>query len=187
MCQQHRSNPESSSIADHMKKSVVIPFLDYHISDISSRFSTHSKQAASLQGLLPVNITVNTSIVDLNEAIVFYSDDLPNPSILDEELCHWKTKWLAVKLQDRPETISDTLKQCCLTSLPNSFTLLKLFGTIPLRSCSCERSASALSNNYMQCTQSEERLSALALIHMNYEYDINIDHVCKLFFPKIST
>ena len=91
-----------------------------------------------------MNITVNTSIVDLNEAIVFYSDDLPNPNILDEELCRWKTKWLAVKLQDRPETISDTLKQCCSTSLPNIFTLLKLFGTIPLSSCSCERSASAL-------------------------------------------
>ena len=185
-CQQHRSNPESSSVADHMKKSVAIPFLDYLISDISSIFYTHSKQAASLQGLLPVNITVNTSIVDLNEATVFFSDDLPNPNILDEELCHWKTKWLAVKLQDRPETISDTLKQCCPTSLPNIFTLLKLFGTIPLSSCSCERSASALRrlNNYMRCTQSEERLSALALIYMHYEYDINIDHVCKLFFLK---
>ncbi len=121
-----------------------------------------------------MNITVNASIVDLNEAIVFYSDDLPNPNILDEELCRWKTKWLAVKLQDRPETISYTLKQCGLTSLPNMFTLLKLFGTIPLSSCTCARSASALRrlNNYMRCTQSEERLSALALIHMNYEYDL---------------
>ena len=133
-----------------------------------------------------MNITVNTSIVDFNAAIVFYSDDLPNPNILDEELCRWKTKWLAVKLQDRPETISDTLKQCCPTSPPNIFTLLKLFGTIPLSSCSCEKSATALRrlNNYMQCTQSEERLSALAPIHMNYEYDINIDNVRKLFFLK---
>ena len=126
-CQQHRSNPESSSVSDHMKKSVAIPFLDHLISHISSRFSTHSKQAYSLQGLLPVNITVNTSIVVLNDAIVFYSDDLPNPNIIDEEFCRWKTKWLAVKLQDRPETISGTLKQCCPTSLPNIFTLLKAF------------------------------------------------------------
>ena len=133
-----------------------------------------------------MNITVNTLIVDLIEAIVFYSDDLPNPNILDEELCRWKTKWLAVKLQDCPETISDTLKQCCPPSLPNIYTLLKLFGTIPLSSCSCERPVSALRrlNNYMRCTQSEERLSALALIHMKYEYDINIDHVCKFFSLK---
>ncbi len=33
----------------------------------------------------------------------------------------------------------------------------------------------------MRCTQSEEWLSALALIQMNYEYDINI-HVCNFFF-----
>ena len=39
-------------------------------------------------------------------------------------------------------------------------------------------------NNYMRCTQSEERLSVLALIHMNYEYDINIDHISKFFFLK---
>ena len=91
-CQQHHSNPERSSVADHMKKWVVIPFLDYLINGISSRFSTRSKQAASLQGLLPMNIIVNTSIVDLNEAIAFYSDDLPNPSILDDEFCHWKIK-----------------------------------------------------------------------------------------------
>ena len=35
-CQQHRSNPESTSVADHMKKSIATPFLDYLISDISS-------------------------------------------------------------------------------------------------------------------------------------------------------
>ena len=48
-CQQHRLKLESSSVADHMK-SVAIPFSDYPISDISSRSSLHSKQAASLQG-----------------------------------------------------------------------------------------------------------------------------------------
>ena len=59
-CQQHRSNPESSSVADHMKKSVAIPFLDHLINDISSRFSTHSKQAASLQGLLQLTLQLLT-------------------------------------------------------------------------------------------------------------------------------
>ena len=62
-CQQHRSNPESSSVAYHIKKSVAILFLDHLISDISSRFSTHSKQAASLQRLLPVNITLTLQLL----------------------------------------------------------------------------------------------------------------------------
>lgn len=39
-------------------------------------------------------------------------------------------------------------------------------------------------NNYLRCIQTEERLSALALIHSNYEAEINVDQVCKLFLEK---
>ena len=81
-CQQHYLNLESSLVADHMKKSVATPFLDSLISDISSRFSTHSKH---IDHLLPKNIRVNTTIVDLNEAKVFYSE-LPNLNILMKNL-----------------------------------------------------------------------------------------------------
>ena len=64
--------------------------------------------------------------------------------------------------------------------------LLKLFATLPLSSCSCERSASALRrlNNYLRCTQTEERLSALPLIHSSYEAQIDVDQVYKLFLEK---
>ena len=34
------------------------------------------------------------------------------------------------------------------------------------------------------CDAHSQKSGALALIHMNYEYDINIDHVSKLFFLK---
>ena len=78
-----------------------------------------------------MNIRVN-SIVDLNEAIVYYSNDLPDHNILDEELSPWQTKWLAVKHQDRPETISDPPSNVSLLHFPTCLHLLKLFGTIPL-------------------------------------------------------
>ena len=32
----------------------------------------------------------------------------------------------------------------------------------------------------------EERLSALAIVHCNYDVEINIDTVCKLFIEKHS-
>ena len=47
-------------------------------------------------------------------SVALYSDDLPNPLILDEELHHWKLRWLEVSQQGRPETLSDALKQCSL-------------------------------------------------------------------------
>ena len=55
----------------------------------------------------------------------------------------------------------------------------------PLSSCSCERSASALRRlkNYLRCLQTEERFSALALVHCNYETQ-DVNSVCKLHLEK---
>ena len=106
--------------------------------------------------------------------------------LLDEEVCRWKTKWINVPPEDRPQTLSTSMQHCSKHSLPNIFTLLQLFATLPLSSCTCERSASALRrlNNYLRCSQTEERLTALALIHSNYETHIDVDTVCKIFLQK---
>ena len=92
---------------------------------------------------------------------------------------------LAILRENRPKSISESLKECPQAALPNIFTLLQLFATLPLSSCSCERSGSALKrlNNNLRCTQTEERFSGLALIHINYP-ELNVDEVCKLFFLK---
>ena len=101
--QQHRSNIQSSSVEEYFKQSILIPFLDHLISDISSRFSKHTKQRAALQGILHSNITPTSSFDDIEPAVTFYSDDLPNVSILDEELHRWKSRWLQILPDDRPE------------------------------------------------------------------------------------
>ncbi len=184
--QQHRSNPQHTSVEDYFKKTIAIPFLDHLIADLSSRFTSHNKQVASLQILLPSSINSTSSFSELDEVISFYSDDLPNSNIIDEELCHWKSKWLRIPVENRPKCLSDCLKQCSPITFSNIFTLLKIFATLPLSSCSCERSGSTLKrlNNYLRCTQTEERLTALSLIHIHYETDICIDTGCKLFIQK---
>ena len=110
--------------------------------------------------------------------------DLHN-NVIDEVHIR-KSRWLSSSLQERPQKLSDSLKVCSPETLPNLFTLLKLFATLPLSSCSCERSASTLRrlNNYLRCSQSEERLSALALIHCNCHAKLDVDDVCKLFVEK---
>lgn len=130
------------------------PFLDHLLSDLSSHFSPHVKQAS----LLPSRIIGTTSVRDISEAVKFYNDDLPNPLILDEELHVWKTKWLSVETQKRPKYLQECLKVCSKATLPNIFCLLKLFSTLPVSSYSCERSASTLRrlNNYLRCPQSEQ-------------------------------
>jgi len=74
-----------------------------------------------------------------------------NKDIIDKEYARWKTKWIELPSQNRPKTLSDSLTHCCQQSLPDIFTLLKLFATLPLSSCSCEHSVSAMRqlNDYL--------------------------------------
>ena len=70
--QRHHSNPKYASVDDYFKNSITIPFLDQLISDITSRFTSHCKPAASLQNLVPINISNETDIGSLQEAVNFY-------------------------------------------------------------------------------------------------------------------
>ena len=107
--QQNQLNPEFTSIEDYYKKTVTILFLDHLVADITSRFNAHSKQAASLEKILQSKISENSFLTDLQEAIQFYSDDLPNSEILDEEFFQWKSKWLHVSKENQPVTSKDEM------------------------------------------------------------------------------
>lgn len=110
--QRNQSNPVGSSIEDFFKQTVAIPFLNHLNSDVSFRFDEHTKQAASLQRIIPSLITTNLSHNDISEGVDFYSDDLPNTATVDEEPSRWKSRWLAVPEKDRPQSLSAALKQC---------------------------------------------------------------------------
>ena len=68
----------------------------------------------------------------LRPPLNLYSDDLPNAGILDEEFHRWKVRWLEVAPKERPQTLSEALKLCSPDNLPNVYTLMKLFATLPL-------------------------------------------------------
>ena len=76
--QMHHSNPEYSSVEEYYKYVVVIPFLNHLITELTSRFDAHAKKASMIQGLLPMRLSSQSSTVDIEEAIQFYKDDLPN-------------------------------------------------------------------------------------------------------------
>ena len=133
--QQHRFNVQSNSPEAYFKVAIVIPLLDHLIGDRSFRFSARFRQAARLQALLPSRLSATTSVSDIDEAVTFYNDDLPNPQIIDEELHVWKARWLAVDADKQPRSLQECLKQCTPATLPNIFCLLKIFA---VSSCSCE-------------------------------------------------
>ena len=186
--QQHRANQPTESVEEYFKVSVVIPFLDHLSSELSCRFDAHIKQVALVQHLIPRKITQSSSYADIDQVVQYYKDDLPNRCIVDEEFDRWKHKWVSIPVSKRPETLNECLKESCLKSLPNLFVLLQIFATIPMTSCSCERSASGIRrlNNYLRATQGEERLGALAVIHSNYGTPLDRDHILRLFMTKHS-
>ena len=83
----HCSNPECTSVEEYYvyKCIVVIPLLDHLITEVTSRFDVHTKKAAMIQGLLPVQLSLESSVQNIQEAIAFHKDDLPNADIFDEE------------------------------------------------------------------------------------------------------
>lgn len=61
--------------------------------------------------------------------------------------------------------------------------LLRILGIIPITSCECERSFSALRRlkEYSQSTMVETRLNGLALLYIHNDIDLDIQKVIDLF------
>ena len=62
-------------------------------------------------------------------------------------------------------------------------TALRILGTIPVATCECERSISALGRlkSYLRTTMTEERLNDLAMLHVHSDIEIDLDAVINDF------
>ena len=112
----------------------------------------------------------------------FYEDDLPNPLSLDAELDLWEKYWLTYK-GCHPNSVSETLKSMPHIIFPNLEVSLRILATLPVTSCECERSFSALRRlkNYNRSTMLEDRLNGLALMHNHQEIIPDVDEVINKF------
>ena len=103
--------------------------------------------------------------------------DLPTPEIIEQEILRWKVKWSSVPENARLQTCATAIKSCSSIAFPNIYILLKIACTIPVTSCECECSASVIRrlDNYMRHCITEERLTALALLHIHYDTHIDME------------
>ncbi len=147
-----------------------------------------ARVCTQLFALVPSIICTQVHDVDISEAVNLYAEDLPTPGLVSEELQRWKLQFTSQQT-DLPSSCAQAIKQCDRASFPNVYTLLKLACTIPVTSCECERSVSALRRlqTYTRCTMGQERLSALAQMHMHYDVPVDLDNTVSLFsdmFPR---
>ena len=140
--QQNRSNIPAASVQEYFQRNIAIPFLDHIIISINRQFSKLAVTAISLLGLVPSIIC--SQDVNLEEALIKYRDDLPLPELMDTKLRRWRNRYMAMLAEKRPRSPAKAIKECDATDFPNISVLLTIACTIPVTSCECERSASAL-------------------------------------------
>ena len=100
----------------------------------------------------------------------------------ESELDLWEQYWCQKK-SCLPDSVSTTLKSISFPCFPTIKTALRILGTLPVTSCSCERSFSALRKlkMYNRSTMSNERLSALALLYIHVEIDPDPQSILEKF------
>ncbi|XP_046853058.1 52 kDa repressor of the inhibitor of the protein kinase-like [Xenia sp. Carnegie-2017] len=175
-----RSNVPSESVSDYFKKTITIPLADHLCSELEKRFDSSATSIYYGLFLIPSKLLLCLSCgVSWKEKFYSFSslflDDLPNPKALDGELDLWRKYWESSSTTCLPENVSSTLKSVSFPGFENIKVLLKILGTIPVTSCECERSFSALRRlkNCTRSTMAADRLNGLALLYIHQ--DINLD------------
>jgi hypothetical protein len=156
--QTHRDNVEANSPEEYYRRTLFLPFLDFLIKELGSRFG-NPPAAYRLQQLLPAFVTTETQ-EQVMEVARGYMCDLDAPiQVVRAQLDIW------LSMMRREEGLDNSLSSCVQKArscgLDHIVTLLKLFGTIPVTTASAERSFSALKRlkTVLRSTMSEERLN----------------------------
>ena len=138
-------------------------------SELESQFSDLSILSSKLLGLVPSTLCEEGG-ASLQNVVEFYAEDLPSADLFPQELFRWKHRFQNKPPKECPSTAAQALIECDEDLFTNIFTLLKIYCSIPATSCECERSASALRrlHTYSRASMKQERLSALALMHIHY-------------------
>ena len=110
----------------------------------------------------------------------FYKSYLPCYKALEAGLDLWKAYWLN-DTSCHPE-ISSTSKSIDFKSFSNIKVCLRILGTLPVTTCTCERSFSSMRRlkTYTRSTMISERLNVVALMHVHQEIVPDIEKVIDL-------
>lgn len=181
--QQNRANVPAQTPTDCYWRTITIPVLDHLISHIQSRFSEHQKTALLGLHLIP-SIIVTKSLAEIWDTLqplqVLYAHDLDdNFASFRPELHSWYLKWKEEENHHGRESLPTTLAFTFPQSSPyyaNIDILLRILCTLPVTSCSAERSFSALkrTKTSLRSTMTNSRLTTLTLLHIHQNISVDI-------------
>ena len=181
--QRHRPNTPADSPSEYYRRVVTIPFLDHLKSQIQTRFSQNNLNVMDAVYGLPQNVLMYPDWqTKFSKFLDMYKHDLPQPCFLDTELEMWSQRCQMEK-GPLPSKLTDVLPFVDKISFPNIYTAFQIFATIPVTSCTCERSISVLRRlkTYLRSTMTETRLKGLALLNVHREIHLDTEEVIDEF------
>lgn len=184
--QVHRENVPAVSTSDYFKMAISIPFLDHLLCQMQTRFSETNLDALdAIYGMPTYAVSQPNWLEGFSRFLEKYEEDLPEPRFLKCELEMWRLRFRQIE-GPLPTTIEGLLPYADIHSFPNILTAIRIFGTISVTTCSCERSISTLRRlkSYMRSTMGEKRLLGLSLVMVHPETVLNIDDVINRFARK---
>ncbi len=187
--QQHRMNLPSNTPSEYFKRSISIPLLDHILSELHSRFSSHNQMALKGMCLIPsVMVTLTKEEVQrrVNSLVELYQADLPCTNGINGDILCWYLKWEKHGQEHGRESLPNTLTQALRTAttlFANIRILIQLLCTLPVTTCSSERSHSGLKRIKMpyRSTMTNKRLTALSLLNMYHDIHCDVEAIIDEF------
>lgn len=156
--------------------------IDHLLNKMSSRFD--SQQQAALLGfnILPsvaVTLTIENCINKANALAEVYIADLPSLNLLNSEIECWHLKWMNHLKEHGPSSLPTnplSALRHATSMYPNIRVLLRVLCTIPVTSCTAERSFSGLkrTKTLTRSSMMTQRLSGLSLLTIHHDIPVDI-------------
>ena len=105
------------------------------------------------------------------------------------ELDTYQTYWVTFRKKFPntriPSTVSETLKHFSFKAFTNIKVILRIIATIPVTTCTCERSISKLRllKDYTKANMINDRLNGIALMYIHREIKIDCKKIVEDFAP----
>jgi hypothetical protein len=168
--QMHRANAPSSNPEEYYRMNYYYPFLDHVVSHLEMRFPPELKSAMLGYYLLPSKLNKLTDHAE-QSILEQFKSDLPMPDSFGAEVKRWKESH---HTRSPEKSVVELINATERDFFPNIYVILSLLITLPVGSCSCERSFSALRRLKTWCRASmgEERLNGVALANIHKHHPL---------------
>lgn len=158
----NRNNVPGSSPEEYYRhrRAIYIPFLDQTIEAIDAKFISHKNTLGPFQKLL-----CNDNSLDIKEIINYTKQLLEFYELDDSDAMGEVTLWVQFikDKAEKPQSAIEAMERCNKKLFPTIYKLLIIMATLPVTTCSCERSFSSLKflKNYLRNSTGDDRLNGL--------------------------